>query len=203
MKLPCLFQFRILKLAVEALFSKPYTTEFPAEPFKPIEEFRGRPRFSEEDCIGCGACAEVCPANCIDLIDNLKAEVPARKLIHHLDVCICCGQCERYCTSEKGIRMTNEWDFAGFRPEDFMEGVEKELLLCECCGCLLAPKDQIQWLVNRLGPLAFANPTLMLSSQKQLEVVDPGTVPADGLITRSSRLLIQCPKCRRKTAFEA
>jgi hydrogenase-4 component H len=200
MKLPCLLQFRILKLAIVSLFSRPYTTKFPAgEPYQPIEQFRGRPRYDEDECIGCGACAQVCPSNCIDLVDDVSSASPVRRLIQHLDACICCGQCERYCTTEKGIKLSNEYDFVGFAPEDFEEKTEKALLLCECCGEILAPVDQLRWLAKRLGPLTFANPTLMLVSQKDLAVVDEGVKSAtEG---REARVSIQCPKCRRKTAL--
>jgi len=200
-KLPCLLQLRILKLAVKSLFSRPYTTRYPKEPFEPSEAFRGRPRYHEEDCIGCGACAEVCPAECIELTDDVESGTPTRTLVQHLDWCICCGQCERYCTSEKGITMTNEFDYAGFKPEDFEERVEKELLLCESCGCIIAPKDQIRWIARRLGPLAFTNPTLILAAHDRLSVVDQDVTPDDGVTQRTGRVSMQCPKCRRKTVF--
>jgi hydrogenase-4 component H len=201
MKLPCLLQPRILKLALKSLFSRPFTTRYPSEPFEPIPEFRGRPRFDEAECIGCGACAEVCPSDCIDLLDETDGSEPKRRLVQHLDACICCGQCERYCTTEKGIKLSNEYDFAGFAPEDFEETVEKELLLCESCGCVIAPTDQIRWLARRLGPLAFTNPTLFLAACDRLEVVDSDVTPSDDAPLRSGRLSMQCPRCRRKTVF--
>lgn len=200
-KLPCLLQFRILKLALKSLFSRPFTTRFPFAPYEAIPQFRGRPRFQKDDCIGCGACAEVCPAKCIDLTDEPAAAPPTRRLVQHLDGCICCGQCERYCTTEKGIKVTNEFEFIGFKPADFEEKVEKELLLCEACGVVIAPLDQLRWLVRRLGTLAFTNPTLMLVSHRELAVVDEAVKPeADG-VERSQRLSIVCPKCARKTAL--
>jgi len=201
MKLPCLLQLRILKLALTSLFSRPFTTKFPKEAFEPIKEFRGRPRYDEAECIGCGACAEVCPSNCIDVADDVDRERPVRRLVQHLDACLCCGQCERYCTSEKGIRLTNEYEFLGFSPEDFEERVEKELLLCEGCGCTIAPVDQIRWLARRLGPLAFTNPTLMLVSHRELGVVDDGVKTEGPDVQRSEHVSMQCPKCRRKTSL--
>jgi hydrogenase-4 component H len=203
MKIPSLFQFRILKLALTSLFSRPYTTRFPKEKFEAIPQYRGRPRYHKDDCIGCTACAQVCPSNAIDVIDDKNAAKPVRKLVHHLDVCIQCGQCERYCTTEKGIKLTNEWDYAAFSLDDesLKEHVEKELLLCETCGDIIGPVDQVRWLVDRLGHLAFCNPTLMLVSQKELSVVDPGFAPETEFPTRSRRINIQCPHCRRKTAL--
>lgn len=201
MKLPCLLQFRILKLAIISLFSRPYTTRFPAVPYEPIPQFRGRPRYHADDCIGCGACAEVCPSNCIDLIDDVNADRPMRRLVQHLDACICCGQCERYCPTEKGIKLSNEYDYVGFSRADFEERVEKELLLCECCGEVIAPIDQLRWLVRRLGPLAFTNPTLMLVSARELALVSDGVKITSDKAVRSERVSIQCPKCRRKTSL--
>lgn len=201
MRLPCLLQFRILKLAIKSLFSRPYTTKFPAEPFEPIEQYRGRPRYDKDECIGCGACFNVCPAKCIDMIDDASSEPPMRRLIHHHDACIECGQCERYCTTEKGIKQTTEFDNVGFAPEDFEDKTENELLLCEDCGDVIAPIDQIRWLAKRLGPLAFANPTLMLVSHKELAVVDEGVKAKEGAPVRHGRISIQCPRCRRENAL--
>lgn len=203
MKLPCLLQLRILKLALKSLFAKPYTTRFPAEPYQPIPQFRGRPRYDKDECIGCGACAQVCPSNCIDVVDDLEARPPVRRLVQHLDACICCGQCERYCTSEKGIKLSNEYDFVGFARQDFEEKVEKELLLCEDCGGVIAPADQLRWLVRRLGPLAFANPTLMLVGGRELKVVDDGVQAETQEPLRAHRVSVLCPKCRRKASLAA
>ena len=201
MNLPCLFQFRILKLAITSFFSRPFTTKFPYAPYEPIKQFRGRPRYHADDCIGCGACAQVCPADAIDLTDEMNKTKPVRKLVHHLDTCIQCGQCERYCPTAKGIMLSNEYDYAAFSRTDFEERVEKDLLLCECCGEIIAPIDQLRWLIRRLGPLAFTNPTLMLVSASELALVSDGVKTVSDKAVRSERVSIQCPKCRRKTAF--
>jgi hydrogenase-4 component H len=203
MRLPAFMQPRILKQAVKAVFSPAFTTRFPAEPFEPQDAFRGRPRFNADGCTGCGACAEVCPPKCIDLIDDLDSSPPRRILVQHLDACIVCGQCERYCPTQKGIRMSHEWDYAGFAPADFEEWIEKELVLCELCGDVLAPADQLYWLAERLGPLAFANPTLAMFSGQRLGYVEAGVRNPSTVTLRADRLAIQCPKCKRKTAAAA
>ena len=200
MKKPSFLQPRILKQAIKAVFLPAYTTRFPAEPFEPQESFRGRPRFNADGCIGCGACAEVCPSKCIDVIDDLDASPPMRTLVQHLDACILCGQCERYCPTQKGIRMSREWDFAGFAAEDFEERVEKELVMCEICGDLLAPADQLYWLADRLGPASFANPTLAMFAGQRLGYVEQGVRSTSESALRADRMAIQCPKCKRQTA---
>jgi len=203
MRLPAFMQPRILKQAVKAVFLPAFTTRFPAEPFEPQEAFRGRPRFDVDGCVGCGACAQVCPPKCIDVIDDLDSSPPKRILVQHLDACIVCGQCERYCPTQKGIRMSHEWDFAGFEPTDFEERIEKELVMCEVCGELLAPADQLHWLVERLGPASFANPTLAMFAGQRLGYVQQGVRNPTVTILRADRMAVQCPKCKRKTAAAA
>jgi hydrogenase-4 component H len=200
---PAFLQPRILKQALKAVFSPAFTTRFPAEPFEPQAAYRGRPRYYPNDCIGCGACAQVCPSKCIEVIDDLGAAPPTRRLVQHFDACIVCGQCERYCPTGRGIRMSSEWDTAGFKPEDFEESVEKELVLCEICGDLVAPADQLRWLAERLGPASFANPTLMMFAGQGLGYVEPGVRTQAKHALRADRMAIQCPKCRRRTAHAA
>ena len=86
MKLPAFMQPRVLKQAVSAVFSPAFTTRFPAEPFIPQDSYRGRPRFNAGECIGCGACAQVCPSKCIDVIDDLDASPPVRLLVQQIKV---------------------------------------------------------------------------------------------------------------------
>ncbi len=203
MRLPAFMQPRILKQALRAVFSPAFTTRFPAEPFVPQDAFRGRPRFNADGCTGCGACAQVCPPKCIEILDDLESSPPRRILVQHLDACIVCGQCERYCPTQKGIRMSHEWDYAGFAPADFEERVEKELVLCEVCGELLAPADQLYWLAERLGPMSFANPTLAMFSGQRLGYVEAGVKNPSNLTLRADRMAIQCPKCKRRTAAAA
>ncbi len=203
MKLPAFMQPRILKQAVLAVFSPAFTTRFPAEPYEPQEAFRGRPRFDADNCTGCGACAQVCPSKCIEVTDDLDATPPKRVLVQHLDACIVCGQCERYCPTQKGIRMSREWDFAGFGPKDFEEQIEKELVMCEVCGELLAPADQLSWLAERLGPASFANPTLAMFAGQRLGYVEQGVRSSSVSMLRADRMAIQCPKCKRRTAQAA
>ena len=133
-----------------------------------------------------------------------RAESAVQKLDRReFDSCIMCGQCERYCPTQEGIRMTTEWDNAGFAPEDFEDRIEKELLMCEVCGEVLAPADQLGWLVDRLGPLSFANPTLTVYSGMRQGYVEKGVRSLSDEPLRSDRMALQCPKCRRKTAYAA
>lgn len=195
MRLPSLLQFRILKEAFKALFTGPYTTKFPFQPHVPAEKFRGKPEYDEKECVGCGACAEVCPPQCIDMVDEEK-----RKFTLHYDVCIFCGQCQASCITEKGITLTKEYDLALFDRSKAIEEVEKELLRCEFCNSVIGAVDHIKWIAKKLGPLAYSNPTLMLTSLKELtpppsEKIAPRP---EGPISRSDHIRILCPRCRRQ-----
>ncbi len=64
----------------------------------------------------------------------------------------------------------------------------------------MAPTDQLRWLYRRLGPLAFANPTLMLVALRDLGTVDPSVKGASAEAQRADRLRLQCPKCLRTTS---
>ena len=99
--------------------------------------------------------------------------------------------------------MSTEWDFAGFKPEDFEESIEKELVMCEVCGDVLAPADQLEWLTTRLGPASFANPTLAVYNGMRLGYVEQGVRSTAEVTLRQDRMALQCPRCRRKTAWAA
>ena len=137
------------------------------------------------------------------MVDDTAASPPKRELVQHADACIWCGQCEQYCPTGEGIKLTSEFVEFGFQLEDFEERVEKELMLCEICGESLAPVDQLRWLIRKLGPLAYANPTLMLTAGRDLSVVGEPVNTEGETVQRADRLRIQCPRCRRATALNA
>ena len=198
-------KLRELAEALKAVFRGPDTTKFPAEPYEPPEAFRGKPKFFEDDCVGCGACAEVCPSHVIDVIDDPQARPPVRRLELHYDACIYCGQCALYCSTEKGIRMTGEYDLATFDRHACLETVEKELVLCERCGAVLGARDHLLWVAERLGAKRYANPTLILIADSELSLVGRAAGArvegAPGPVQRSDTMRVLCPKCRRATVL--
>lgn len=195
-------KIRELIEAIKALIKGPYTTKYPFKPHIPPKKFRGKPEYSEENCVGCTACAQVCPVKAIEFSDDLKSAPPKRKNILHYDICIFCGQCQLHCITQEGIKLSNKFALALFDRSQTIETVEKELALCEVCGDAVACKDHLDWLAKKLGPIAYSNPTLFLSRLKELSLVDDNTAEVVKDMTRADRVKILCAACRRKTTLE-
>jgi len=175
---------------------KPYTSKFPKEAYVAPEAFRGKPQYDEEKCIGCGACAQVCPARAIEIIDDV--ETKKRKLVLRYDICIFCGQCHAYCTTDDGIDYTNEYDLATLDRSTTVETVEKDLVFCEMCGAVVTTLDHLCWISRKLGTLAYANPTLILASLSELSLVEQAAARDKEVApARSDLLRVLCPECRR------
>jgi len=198
-------KLRELREAIKSLFSRPYTTKFPFKPHEPYDGFRGKPQFFEEECVGCGACAEVCPGNAITIVDppepvKKKSPAPMRRMELRYDMCIFCGNCEAHCITEKGIQLTKEYDLALFDRKLALESVEKELVVCDLCGAILTARDHLRWLARRLGTLAYGNPTLLLVSQRELIPVESGVSGEE--LRRPDIFKVLCPKCRHEVMLK-
>ena len=184
--------------ALRVLFVEgPYTSAFPKELTEPPEEFRGKPVFDPDVCIGCGACSQVCPSNSIDIIDDV--DTGKRTLRLHYDSCNFCGLCHIACTTENGIDYSTEYELAGFDRSEMVVEIEKELAFCEICGDVVGAKNHLTWLAERLGSLAYANPTLVLSDMERLSTLPAITGrDASRKHERSDLFRVLCPSCRRR-----
>ena len=195
MRLP---KLRELKEAVTAVFSPRFTTRFPAKPCIVPERYRGKPEFDLDTCIGCGACVNVCPSpGCLSQVDDLESNPPVRKITHRYDNCIFCGNCEENCTIETGIKLSNQWDLATLNREDTIETHEFELQLCEKCGAMIGAKKHLIWLYEKLGPLAYTNPSLLIAKSGEL-LTEPQEIQQQQHeeVGTSDFMRILCPKCK-------
>lgn len=184
-----------------AVFSPRFTTKFPAEPCVVPPKYRGKPEFDLDSCIGCGACVNVCPTQALTQVDDLEANPPIRKITLRYDNCIFCGNCQDNCTTEKGIKLSNKWDLATLDRNSTIETYDYELVLCEKCGETIGTKKHLIWLFERLGPLAYTNPALLLVKGSELnaplERMEPGRQDeAEPQVSDFMQIL--CPHCKYK-----
>jgi len=191
-------KLRELKEAVRAFIFGPYTTKFPAEPHIPPDGFRGKPEFSETGCVGCAACAEVCPAVAIQVLDDPEADPPTRRLVLHFDKCVFCGQCELNCTTDEGIHLTKTYDMSTLDRSTCRECIEHELVICEVCGAVVGARKHLRWVAERLGAKAYANPTLIIAADGGMRLAPPDAGrPGEPILARNDMMRIMCPHCRR------
>jgi hydrogenase-4 component H len=196
-------KLREIKEAVTALVKGPYTSPFPKKPFQPHPNFRGQYQFHQEKCVGCLACEEVCPAGAIAHEDRVAGGTGTRVMIHYSDTCIFCGQCEAACINDhEGIKTSLNWELSFFdRKKDSFETIEKELQLCEICGDVIACKDHLLWIAEKLGELSYSSPTLYQSRLQSLDAIDKNLVASVKDQGRSDRVKILCAPCRRETTL--
>jgi formate hydrogenlyase subunit 6/NADH:ubiquinone oxidoreductase subunit I len=190
-------KLRELKEAVTAILSPRFTTRFPAEPCVVPERYRGKPEFDVDTCVGCGACVNVCPTSALTLVDEPDGDPPMRRITLRYDTCIFCGNCRDNCTTQTGIRLSNQWDLVGLDRQSMMENHEHELQRCERCHAIIGTKKHLVWLNERLGPLAYANPSLLLAKSDVLpgDELDSASSQATD-VTASDFMRLLCPKCK-------
>jgi hydrogenase-4 component H len=194
-------KLRELKEAVVAVFSPRFTTRFPSVPCEVPEKFRGKPEFDEDECIGCGACVNVCPTEALTQIEDTEGDSPTRKIVLRYDTCIFCGNCHDNCTTEKGINLSKKWDLATLDRSATAETHEFELQRCEKCGEIIGTKKHLAWLYDKLGPLAYTNPSVLLAKSGQLlsgrSARSEASAEAGSEENQPSDFMrILCPKCK-------
>lgn len=194
-------KLREIKGALKSLFTKPYTTKFPAKPHIPYTSFRGKPYYHEDKCLGCTACVNVCPAGALSYQDVKEKDKVKRILKIEWDVCIRCGQCELHCPTKEGIVLSNEFDSTTTQDrKELYQTIEKEMVVCDCCHSVIASYDQILWVIERLGPL-YASNTFLLYFKQRICGLSVHIEKTSSQILRADRFRLLCPRCRREAVF--
>jgi formate hydrogenlyase subunit 6/NADH:ubiquinone oxidoreductase subunit I len=93
-----------------------------------------------ENCNGCLACVEKCPANALRFQDNGEN----RTILHNMARCVRCANCWRVCP-QQAIEfqhfMENEWD----------EIISLRLVHCRVCGEPIYTADLQKTLTGKIG----------------------------------------------------
>lgn len=111
------------------------TVGYPLAPRTPEMRYRGRVVVETARCVGCGGCAEVCPARCI-LITDLSQET--RVIRRLLDRCIQCGRCEEACVYD-AVRLEADWENGTPDRRDLVIEQRLFMSICDRCGRCYEP----------------------------------------------------------------
>ncbi|MCD6523752.1 MAG: 4Fe-4S dicluster domain-containing protein [Thermococcus sp.] len=131
-----------LKLISKAISIGKVTEKYPFAPIEVPEDYRGKPVIDEEKCIGCGACANACPPEAIQVYDDLERGV---RIVHlFLGRCIFCARCQDVCPVG-AIKLTKEFELATPNQDDLHQIVELKLARCSKCG---KPFDTYRHLIH-------------------------------------------------------
>jgi len=106
------------------------TLKYPFEPRPAPKDFRGQPAWDHTKCIGCGGCANHCPARTI-MVRDICQEI--RILHYDGSRCTYCGRCADLCP-EKAIVMTPQYELATGDRKDITQNLELFMLTCNRCG---------------------------------------------------------------------
>jgi len=119
-----------LRQAKVALTPGVVTLKYPYEA-KPVpKNFRGAPAWDHHKCIGCGGCANHCPARTILIRDVCK---DVRIMVYDGSRCTYCGRCRDVCP-EDAIEMSKEFELATPNKADLDVNMELFMLTCQRCG---------------------------------------------------------------------
>jgi hydrogenase-4 component H len=111
------------------------TVGYPLAALAPDPAYRGRVTVDTERCVGCGGCADVCPARCV-LVTDLSSR--RRVIRRHLDRCLLCGRCEEACAYD-AVHVVADWETGTTDRADLL--IEQNLFMgvCDRCGRCYVP----------------------------------------------------------------
>ena len=123
-------------LSMRYFFKPKATLNYPHEKNPQSPRYRGEHALrrypnGEERCIACKLCEAICPAQAITIEAGPRRNDGTRRTTRYdIDMvkCIYCGFCQEACPVN-AIRLSQEYEYVGYRREDFLLTKEKLLSL--------------------------------------------------------------------------
>jgi hypothetical protein len=166
-----------MKILEFAKKEKMVTRDFPVVPYEVTEGFRGKPEYSYEKCLGCGACAVACPSNAITVKKDEERGLSVWKIDYNR--CIFCGRCDEVCPTE-AISLSKEYVMCVlFDKEDLTVTGEMKLRKCDSCSRYYSTERLHNYVYNKLISAGWDKAT----------------------IDEKAKHLKFCPDCRREQAI--
>lgn len=136
-----------LKELILCLRAGRVTLPYPLVRSTPGAGFRGRPVLDGQKCIGCGACAQVCPPRLITMIDDQDT----RTIEVDYARCTYCARCEEVCP-EGSIKLNSEFELATTDKNDLKLTAVLTMAKCTQCGKPFMTHRMLDKLVNDFSP---------------------------------------------------
>lgn len=135
-----------LKEALICLEAGQVTLKYPFAPHAPDINFRGKVDVDFACCIGCGACANACPATLISVNDGDDG----RTLFFELGRCTFCAACHDACP-QKAIVLTSQFETATSNIADLQIRLILKLVHCRECGQVVNTQRAVDLVREQLG----------------------------------------------------
>jgi len=118
-----------IKILGVALSRGRATIRYPLEPPLITPYFRGRIEIDPSKCVGCGACARICPPKAIEIVEQ-GDKLAIRYFVGR---CIFCAMCFDVCP-QSAIEVTKDFELASLTLEDLYDEVVHSRRRCSVCG---------------------------------------------------------------------
>ena len=105
--------------SVKQALSKPFTIDFPEFREGRTDNYRGIHKLDISTCISCGACARICPNQCIEMVDTETAKGTKKMPEIYLERCLFCAFCEEVCPTDCLI-LTKDYNYARYDRREFI-----------------------------------------------------------------------------------
>ena len=109
------------------------------------EGYRGDPHVDRETCVGCSACANVCPADAIEILDGEGQRV----VRFRREACVFCGTCQDVCPTESVTLRAGDPSWYRVKGASTSEAA-LPLAQCGVCGAAFMPEAQLAWAMRRV-----------------------------------------------------